>query len=466
MRTRSVATCAITITAGIACFSMILEPSPLAITLTFFSLLLLSITTQTYLPAKVSAILLMFTQYVALYFTRLSHDLWKLYRSRHRCPNSRGRVLRQVALWVLPLIMGFIFILIFRAANPILSKYLTLVTDYLSEQLAHITELIAPLRIGLWVSTGLLAYTFLRARYKPHRSHPFILESRSPTLRLSQKLLSPPIILRSLILFNLIFLMQTAMDVRYLWMGAALPDGMTYASYAHRGAYPLVGSALLAGLFVILAFRPSIQQLSPRSRQALNGLVYLWIIQNIFLIANAIFRLSLYIGVFSLSRWRVAAAIWMLLVALGLITLMIKIATSRHNTWLVRINAINLYLVLLIASLFNFDTIIANYNVRHCQEITGSGVAIDVNYLASLGTDALPAMNWLYDHLPQDHPSQATLAKHIRDLDIQITNQTSDWQGWSLRRAALIKQHRQTLPTFNSQQYQTIPVLQPEISHE
>ena len=63
--------------------------------------------------------------------------------------------------------------------------------------------------------------------------------------------------MRSLVLFNLLFAVQTVMDVHYLWRGAALPDGMTYATYAHRGAYPLIVTALLAAGFVLVAMRPA-----------------------------------------------------------------------------------------------------------------------------------------------------------------------------------------------------------------
>ena len=63
-------------------------------------------------------------------------------------------------------------------------------------------------------------------------------------------------ILRSLILFNLLFAVQTALDVIYLWGNAKLPDDITYASYAHRGAYPLILTALLAAGFVLAAMRP------------------------------------------------------------------------------------------------------------------------------------------------------------------------------------------------------------------
>ena len=56
-------------------------------------------------------------------------------------------------------------------------------------------------------------------------------------------------ILRSLILFNLLFAVQTVLDVAYLWGNATLPADISYASYAHRGAYPLILTALLAAGF-------------------------------------------------------------------------------------------------------------------------------------------------------------------------------------------------------------------------
>ncbi len=62
-------------------------------------------------------------------------------------------------------------------------------------------------------------------------------------------------ILRALIVFNLMFAVQTVLDAAYLWGGVALPDGMTYASYAHRGAYPLIVTALIAAGFVLAALQ-------------------------------------------------------------------------------------------------------------------------------------------------------------------------------------------------------------------
>ena len=56
-------------------------------------------------------------------------------------------------------------------------------------------------------------------------------------------------------MFNALFAVQTVLDLAYLWGGVRLPDGMTYADYAHRGAYPLIATALLAAAFVLAAMR-------------------------------------------------------------------------------------------------------------------------------------------------------------------------------------------------------------------
>ena len=57
-------------------------------------------------------------------------------------------------------------------------------------------------------------------------------------------------------LFQAVFALQNGLDLAFLWSGAPLPDGMTLAEYAHRGAYPLIATALLAGLFVLVTLRP------------------------------------------------------------------------------------------------------------------------------------------------------------------------------------------------------------------
>ena len=177
-------------------------------------------------------------------------------------------------------------------------------------------------------------------------------------------------ILRSLILFNLLFAVQTVLDVVYLWGNAKLPADISYASYAHRGAYPLILTALLAAGFVLAAMRPG----GPAEKSAvIRPLVYLWVAQNVLLVASSILRLDLYVQIYLLTWWRIAAFIWMLLVAFGLLLIVARIALNRSNGWLISANLITLTATLYVCSLVNFAALIADYNVSHSREASGKG---------------------------------------------------------------------------------------------
>ena len=49
-------------------------------------------------------------------------------------------------------------------------------------------------------------------------------------------------------------------------------------------------------------------------------------------------RLNLYVETYLLTYWRVAAFIWMLIVAAGLILIVVRIVTHRSNAWLISAN--------------------------------------------------------------------------------------------------------------------------------
>src|SRR6202012_4820594 len=108
---------------------------------------------------------------------------------------------------------------------------------------------------------------------------------------------------RSVFLFNLLFAVQTLLDAIYLWGDAKLPGGISYADYAHRGAYPLIVTALLAAGFVLAAMRSA----GPASKSAIiRPLVYLWTGQNLLLVISSMLRLYRYIEIYMLTGWRVA----------------------------------------------------------------------------------------------------------------------------------------------------------------
>jgi len=225
---------------------------------------------------------------------------------------------------------------------------------------------------------------------------------------------------------------QTGLDAAYLWGGAALPDGLSYAAYAHRGAYPLIVTALLAAGFVLAALRPgSATSADPLIRR----LVYAWVAQNIMLVISSILRLDLYIGIYALTYWRIAAFVWMGLVAAGLALIIARIALEKSNEWLSSANLLTLSLTLYACCFINFAALIANYNVDHSLEMTGQGIPLDAWYVRSLGPGAFPALDRFFDH--QDQTAAAGAVRELEGLrasdeDWYRTVQ-QNWRAWSFR---------------------------------
>ena len=119
---------------------------------------------------------------------------------------------------------------------------------------------------------------------------------------------------------------------------------MTLADYAHRGAYPLIATALLAGLFVLVTLRPGSADRRARARSACWSRS--WIAQNLLLVASTMLRTFDYIEAYSLTRLRIAALIWMGLVAVGLVLICYRLLRGKSGAWLINANMLAALLVL------------------------------------------------------------------------------------------------------------------------
>ncbi|MEX0317238.1 MAG: DUF4153 domain-containing protein [Ruegeria sp.] len=214
----------------------------------------------------------------------------------------------------------------------------------------------------------------------------------------------------ALILFNLLMAVQTAMDAVYLWGGAALPDGMSYAQYAHRGAYPLVATALLAGAFA-LAARPFLHE-----RRGLRPLVLLWLGQNVALVISSLLRLSLYVEAYGFTYLRVHAGIWMGIVAVGLCLTAWQILCERPNRWLLLRCAVLGVAVLYACCFVNFAALIARENLRQTERY-------DAYYVCLLGPMAA---------------AELAAAPHMAGCEAQPPR-IGNWREWGFRADRVIR---------------------------
>jgi len=335
---------------------------------------------------------------------------------------SMSAFTRGIALWLLPAALGTVFVALFAAANPVIEQWVSLLNPKV------ILDYVSIPRVLFWSMMLALVWPFIHVRWRRRKVVTTDVDNAHvppplPSL-VPAEFLGPSTILRSLILFNLLFAAQSVLDGLYLWGHVALPANMTYAAYAHRGAYPLIATALLAAAFVLVAMRPG----GPAEKSTvIRPLVYLWVGQNVLLVASSILRLDLYVDIYMLTYWRIAAFIWMGLVALGLILIVARIVLSRSNRWLVGANLLALTVVLYSCSLVNFDAFIADYNVAHSREISGKGMPIDTRYLAQLGPQALPAI----ERMMQIRTDSALVGCHDRLIEAQRLDMA--WRAWGFR---------------------------------
>ncbi|QTC91958.1 DUF4153 domain-containing protein [Brevundimonas goettingensis] len=338
-------------------------------------------------------------------------------RAKRRLARA-GSLMRVVALIAVPLFGGLAFLGLFAAANPLISDALA---RFRPPALSPETVV----RVLFSSLVGVAAWSSLRPRWR---------RKLLPALPMDQRPIpgiSTASVTLSLIVFNLLFALQNGLDLAFLWSGAPLPEGVTLADYAHRGAYPLILTALLAGAFVLTALRPGSET---ATRPLVRRLVMVWVAQNMLLVASSLLRTFDYVEVFSLTRVRLAAMIWMVLVAVGLLLICWRLIRNRSADWLVKANLATALGVLAAVGVVNLGPATAVWNVRHAAEVDGKGAALDLCYLDRLGPAALVSLA----ELERANPSSAfrTRVAAVRWRAQQTTMaRQSHWRGWTWRDA-------------------------------
>jgi len=271
--------------------------------------------------------------------------------------------------WALPLGATALFALLLLGANPVLDRALSQLATW---------QVPAPdlWRLWFWLFLGaviwpLLVAGVMRERLRARRA------ARATVRR--QGIVNAGSVARSLVAFNALFAVQTVMDILFLYGNAGLPEGISPAAYAHRGAYPLLITALLAGVFAVIA-RPHLA-----GRPVLRWLMLLWLGQTLALVAASLFRLEAYVDAYGLTRLRIAAYIWMGLVAGGLGIVVWQIWRDKPAAWMLLRCGILGGVVLYLSAFFSFDGAVARYNLSN-------QVKPDIYMLCDLSEDVIPAM--------------------------------------------------------------------------
>ncbi len=190
----------------------------------------------------------------------------------------------------------------------------------------------------------------------------------------------------SLILLNVVLLFVNGVDVAYLWLGFSYHAGFEWVGFVHQGAEILVVSILLAILVVIGLFKGSINFYA--KNVWLKRLALLWVLQNALLALSVGLRNYYYITHMGIAYKRIGLFVFVALVLFGLLTVAQKIYLRKTNYYLFRINAWAGLTTLVICACFNWDVMIAQYNLGNKDKLI-----VDVKFLMTLDESAFPILD-------------------------------------------------------------------------
>jgi hypothetical protein len=163
--------------------------------------------------------------------------------------------------------------------------------------------------------------------------------------------------------------------------------------------------------------------------------------QNLFLVASSALRTIDYLQAYSLTRLRIAALIWMALVACGLALICWRLLRGKSSSWLINANAIAAGLVLAACSVVDLGAIAAAWNVRHASEVGGGAVALDVCYLSRLSGAAVVSLAELERRpLPPEFRARVEWTRRAGTAD--LVKRQADWRGWRWRDARRLDRAR------------------------
>ena len=308
-------------------------------------------------------------------------------RTQHR--------IRQAAYLILPLFLILFFIVIYRVSNPhfaiILDKILSYPDKWLNLLWPYVNFSLTCVMV-LGIFTAVLFVFRKRNEMIPAwdvQTNENLYRQRREGVAPSFRMLALKNEYRAgvflLIILNLLILLQNVLDIWYVWFQFEW-NGEYLRQFVHEGTYLLILSILISIGIILWLYRGNLN-FFPGNR-ILRSLSYAWLIQNMILVVSVAIRNGWYINYFALAYKRIGVFIFLVLTLVGLITVLIKV--SRHKTpfYILRVNSLAAFILLVVTSLVNWDVVIARYNFAQYER---SFVHLD--WLCTLSDKALPFLD-------------------------------------------------------------------------
>jgi hypothetical protein len=326
---------------------------------------------------------------------------------------------------LIPIAILIVFIIIYSSANSVFSNIISDISNAIRDWLSHFFDWFSFERLGFFL-LGIVVVSglFLRSRnayfsdtdmkkqneffrkktyFKKWKESAWadLLsivtgKASSGILALKRELTMGSV---SLVLLNALLFLINVIDIKYVWLGFTFRKGANMAAYVHEGAWLLILSIVLAMLLLLFFFRGNLNFY--KKNKWLRYGAYLWIFQNSFLVFSVFNRDYYYIFHYGLAYKRIGLLFFLTMVLVGLITVFLEIYYTKTIYFLLRINAWAAIVLLVFASVINWDETIAQYNLTR-----KSIIPLDVPFLLSLSDKTLPLLQKNEDVLEKDSSNE------------------------------------------------------------
>lgn len=322
-------------------------------------------------------------------------------------------VIRPAKYIVLPFVILAIFCFLYSIANPIFAKYTNTIANSIRDFFTNIfsfffidisVEKLLFILFGCCVSGGViiglrskilaeaeLAQTdeLTRKRRnlkKPSFGYEFRTLLAGSLIKRKMALKTENIIgIISFAGLNVLLLLLNGIDIATVWLNKAMDTSKNYSAELHDGTYTLIFSIGIAMLIIIFFFSGNLNFY--RKNKWIKLLAYIWIAQNLFLIASVFHRDYDYIFNHGLTYKRIGVLVFASLSLFGLITVCVKVAKHKTTFYLYRVNSKIWYVLLILLSFVNWDVLIVSYNIKQVDKI-----GVDTEHLMSFSDKTLPLL--------------------------------------------------------------------------
>jgi hypothetical protein len=245
-------------------------------------------------------------------------------------------------------------------------------------------------------------------------------------------------------MLNVLLLLANVLDIQHVWIDFRF-QGQYLKQFVHQGTYLLIISIILGALIVLYYFRGDLN--FHRHNRVIRLLSYAWLVQNLVLALSVAMRNYRYIHHYALAYKRIGVAFFLIAVCIMLVLVILKVRDRRSMHFLSRWSALAVYGSALLMAVFDWDTIIARYNMAQRER-----AFVHLDFLATLSDKALPHLTRSgpeleridlynqhliggaerYSRVLYMHPMTFRQVIRERTADFLAEYPTRSWREWDL----------------------------------